>query len=214
MTAFVTGIDHAVAAWFQAHMTLSFAALLGALSEPGSGGLIATFLFFGLLFCCWKRAWPALLQLMAAVPGGMLLNELLKLLVQRPRPLLDGPIVDWSGYSFASGHTIGATLLFGQMLIFAIPLLESRSSRRFVIALAVTFVCVVGFGRVALGAHYLTDVLAAIAFGILWLAFCSYMTRAVGRDSALSQVEVQDEAVVLVPVPVLAEAESGRISRR
>jgi undecaprenyl-diphosphatase len=58
--------------------------------------------------------------LIVAVPGEMLLNECVKVLVHRHRPLVDGPFVDWSGYSFASGHTIGATLLYGQLLLFVL----------------------------------------------------------------------------------------------
>lgn len=62
---------------------------------------------FGRDIFVWRRAWPALLTMVAAVPGGMLLDKLLKLAVYRQRPLLDGWFVDWAGYSFASGHTIG-----------------------------------------------------------------------------------------------------------
>ena len=48
---------------------------------------------------------PSLVMLIIAVPGGMLLNEWLKVAVHRQRPFVEGPFVDWSGYSFASGHT-------------------------------------------------------------------------------------------------------------
>ena len=60
------------------------------------------------IFLVWKRAWPALVTIIVAGPGGMLLNELCKLAVHRHHPFLDGWFVDWSGYTFASGHTIGA----------------------------------------------------------------------------------------------------------
>ena len=40
------------------------------------------------------------------------------------RPFVEWPFADWSGYSFASGHTIGATLLYGQLLLFVLPLLK------------------------------------------------------------------------------------------
>jgi membrane-associated phospholipid phosphatase len=38
--------------------------------------------------------------------------------------------VDWSGYSFASGHTIAATLLYGQLLLFLLPLLKNAPFAR------------------------------------------------------------------------------------
>ena len=117
------------------------------------------------------------MTLVIAVPGGMLLNEWVKVLVHRQRPFVGGPFVDWSGYSFASGHTIGATLLYGQLLLFILPTLKARHWRLFSILSAISLVALVGFSRIALGAHFLTDVLAAIFFGIIWLAFCLFATK-------------------------------------
>jgi membrane-associated phospholipid phosphatase len=71
------------------------------------------------LFFVWKRWWPSLVTLLVAVPGGMLLNEWLKLAIHRHRPSVEGQFVDWSGFNFASGHTIGATLLYGQLVLFS-----------------------------------------------------------------------------------------------
>jgi membrane-associated phospholipid phosphatase len=164
--------DKDVAAWFHAHLSHTFVTILRALSEPGSGMWIGIVVFFGVLFFVWKRWWPSLVMLVVAVPGGMLLNEWVKILVHRPRPFLAGPFVDWSGYSFASGHTIGATLLYGQLALFVVPAIKSLHWQRLIVLAAALLVLLVGFSRIALGAHYLTDVLAAIVFGILWLAFC------------------------------------------
>jgi undecaprenyl-diphosphatase len=118
----------------------------------------------------------------------MLLNELLKILVHRQRPFLEGSFVDWSGYSFASGHTIGATLLYGQLALFIVPAIKSRHWRALTASAAVLLVLLVGFSRIALGAHYLTDVLAGIFFGILWLAFCLFAGRPMRRINPQYQV--------------------------
>ena len=108
----------------------SFVSILHVLSEPGSAEWIGIALFLAAIFFVWKRAWPALLTIIVAVPGGMLLNELLKLAVHRHGPFLDGWFVDWSGYSFASRHTIGATLLYVQLLLFLLPLMKSKRWQR------------------------------------------------------------------------------------
>ena len=76
-----------------------------------------------------RRQWGGLIRMVAMVPGGLLLGECLKLLSHRHRPYTSGPFVDWSGYSFPSGHTIGATLLLGGFLIAAFPLLQRRRWR-------------------------------------------------------------------------------------
>src|SRR5438046_7639511 len=127
----------------------------------------------------------------------MLMNELLKILVHRPRPYLEGPFVDWSGYSFASGHTIAATLLYGQLLLFILPALKARHWRLLSIFSAVSLVALVGFSRIALGAHFLTDVLAAIIFGIIWLVFCLALARPLQRSRSGSS-----GAPVAVPASV------------
>ena len=96
--------------------------------------------------------------------------------------------MDWSGYSFASGHTIGATLLYGQILLFVLPLLKARRLRLLCIFGAASLVLLVGFTRIALGAHFLTDVLAAIFFGIIWLMLCAVLGKSVQRRTVAPAV--------------------------
>jgi membrane-associated phospholipid phosphatase len=142
----------------------------------------------------------------------MLLNEWIKILVHRQRPFLDGPFVDWSGYSFASGHTIGATLLYGQLLLFIPPALKARHWRLLSILSAISLVALVGFSRIALGAHFLTDVLAAILFGIIWLALCVVLRRPIRRGNLRSEAAVifpEDNEPVLVPVERVAQRDSN-----
>jgi len=196
------GADKDVAAWFHAHLSHTLVTILRAFSEPGSSMWIGIVVFFGVLFFVWKRWWPSLVMLVVAVPGGMLLNEWVKLLVHRPRPFLEGTFVDWSGYSFASGHTIGATLLYGQLALFVVPAIKSRHWQRLIVLAAALLVLLVGFSRIALGAHYLTDVLAAIVFGILWLAFCLIagkpMRRRVAAEYPLPIAQPLDGAEIAV----------------
>src|SRR5438552_10957652 len=197
----LSGPDHEVAGWFHAHLTPAFVSVLRAFTDFGCAEWIGILLCALVLFFAWKRWWPSLVTLIIAVPGGMLLNEWLKVLVHRQRPFVDGPFVDWSGYSFASGHTIGATLLYGQLLLFILPALKARHWRLLSIFSAVLLVALVGFSRVALGAHFLTDVLAAIVFGVLWLAFCLIAGKPLRRSVVLTP------DVPLVSEPVLVRVE-------
>jgi membrane-associated phospholipid phosphatase len=208
----LAGTDHEVAGWFHAHLTRTFVSVLRAFTEFGSGEWIGLILFALVLFFAWKRWWPSLLTLVVAVPGGMLLNEWVKVLVHRQRPFVDGPFVDWSGYSFASGHTIGATLLYGQLLLFILPALKARHWRLLSIFSAISLVALVGFSRIALGAHFLTDVLAAVLFGIIWLALCVVFSRPIRRGSLRSQAAAifpEDNGAVLVPVERTTQRDSN-----
>src|SRR2546421_6986232 len=197
----LAGPDHAVAGWFHAHLTRTFVSVLRAFTEFGSGEWIGAVLFFVALYFVWKKWWPSLVTLLVAVPGGMLLNEWVKIAVHRQRPFLHGWFVDWSGYSFASGHTIGATLLYGQLALFILPAMKARHWRRLTVASAALLIALVGFSRIALGAHFLTDVLAAIVFGVLWLAFCLIA----GKPLRRRVVPTPAMPFISVPAMVLVE---------
>src|SRR5438094_716268 len=200
----LAGTDHQVAGWFHAHLTHTFVSVLRAFTEFGSSEWIGVVLFFAVLFFVWKKWWPSLVTLIVAVPGGMLLNELVKQLVHRHRPFVDGPFVDWSGYSFASGHTIGATLLYGQLALFILPAMKARHWRRLTVASAALLIALVGFSRIALGAHFLTDVLAGIVFGIIWLTLCLIAGKPMRRSVVLTP------GVPLVSEPALVRVEETK----
>jgi membrane-associated phospholipid phosphatase len=198
------GIDHGVSTWFHAHLTPTFVAILRAITEFGSSEWIAVVLSVAVLLFVFKRWWLSLATLIVSVPGGMLLNELVKVLVHRHRPFVDGWFVDWSGYSFASGHTIGATLLYGQVALFLVPIIKSRRGRTLLFSAATFVVALVGFSRIALGAHYLTDVMAGMFFGTAWLSLCVWASRPFRRVVLPPMMaEISPETnIALVPVPV------------
>jgi membrane-associated phospholipid phosphatase len=56
------------------------------------------------------------------------------------------------------------------------------------------------FSRIALGAHFLTDVLGAIAFGIFWLAFCLFATKPVRRRMVPTPAMPFISELAIVPV--------------
>jgi membrane-associated phospholipid phosphatase len=173
-------VDHELAGWFHSHLNHVLVTVFSTFTELGSGEWIGLVLGLSILFLLWKRSWPAMATLVVAVPGGMLLNELLKLAVHRQRPFFVDPFDSWSGYSFASGHSIGATLLYGQLALLLVPMLKDRHGRGLTIGLAALLILLVGLSRIALGAHYLSDVLGGIVLGIFWLMLCFFISRSVG----------------------------------
>src|SRR5437016_3787906 len=147
--------------------------------------------------------------MVVVVPGVMLWNEWIKMLVHRHRPFVDGWFVDCSGYSFASGHTIGATLLYGQLALFLIPMIKSRRGRMLVFSAATFVIVLVGFSRIALGAHYFTDVLGGMFLGASWLTLCLLVSRSLRRavlPPVIADV-LPDVTATLVRVPVRVQAE-------
>ncbi|MDQ3665607.1 MAG: phosphatase PAP2 family protein [Acidobacteriota bacterium] len=122
------------------------------------------------LFRLRHRYW--LITLLLTVFGGMFLNVVLKNIFHRARPHFDDPILTFSSYGFPSGHTMAATCFYGVLAAFAIWKIREWLRRVLAVTLAVFMVLLVGFSRIYLGAHYLSDVLGAMIEGLAWLALC------------------------------------------
>jgi undecaprenyl-diphosphatase len=103
------------------------------------------------------------------VAGSALLNALVKLAVHRARPVLPDPVAHASGQSFPSGHAQSAVVAVSVLLLVFLPRLGPRA-RRVAVALGIVWVLAIGFARVSLGVHYVSDVLAGYALGAAWVA--------------------------------------------
>lgn len=120
------------------------------------------------------RRWLALAWLMA-VGGNALLNTTLKALFARTRPLHEDGLIQAGGWSFPSGHSSGAVVVYGMLAYVLIrslpPALAWRASLPLVL-LATATAFSVGCSRIFLQVHFATDVLAGFASGSAWLAVC------------------------------------------
>lgn len=136
--------------------------------------------------------------LIATVFGGLALIVLLKATFALPRPPAELHAVVPSEYGFPSGHTMAATVFWG-----AVALWTDVGRRRLRFGAAAAVVSLVGVSRLALGVHYLVDVLASIGFGAAYLAAVAWISR-----------ERPTRAFALaVGIALLATAASGAESR-
>jgi undecaprenyl-diphosphatase len=100
--------------------------------------------------------------------GSSLLNLLIKTVVDRARPHLIDPVAAAAGTSFPSGHTQSATVGFAILVLVFLPLVP-RSVQNYLWIAGAVGVVVVGFSRIALGVHYLSDVVGAVVIGSAWV---------------------------------------------
>jgi membrane-associated phospholipid phosphatase len=114
--------------------------------------------------------------------GALLLDPSLKALVGRLRPVVAEPIAVGGGNSFPSGHTLGATVAYGMLALVFLPLARGRW-RGWLIGVAAALAVVVGLTRLALGVHYLSDVLAGWLLGLAWISVTAYAFRLWRREA-------------------------------
>ena len=109
------------------------------------------------------------LFLVATSLGGGIVDTLVKVAVGRPRPTVDEPVATAFGNSFPSGHSMSSTVCYGALLLVFLPLL-SGPWKRVTVGGVAALVLAIGTSRLALGVHYVSDVLGGFVLGLAWLA--------------------------------------------
>jgi undecaprenyl-diphosphatase len=116
----------------------------------------------------WRRLRRLAIFVVVTAVGSSVLNNLVKLVVHRARPHLSDPVAIASGKSFPSGHAQAAIVGYGVLLAVFLPII-GRRWRPVAVIVATVLVLAIGFSRIALGVHYLSDVIGAYLIGTVWL---------------------------------------------
>jgi undecaprenyl-diphosphatase len=178
LTALVLRADLQPTAWdiaitheIQEFPSLPVGEVLIAVSMPGFWpwnfllpALIAVFML--------AMRWFEQAALVLLASAGGLLAELVKNLVDRPRPTPEFAHIyqQLLTYSFPSGHVTGYTVLFGCLFYLAYAYMPRRSPLRWlVLAVCALFIVLVGPSRIYMGQHWASDVLAGYALGFAYL---------------------------------------------
>ena len=152
--------------------------VIGVLASSTGWLIVLTPLFAWLLY----RRLPRLAAFVAVTAiGSSLLNTLIKTTVDRARPHLADPVATAGGTSFPSGHAQAATVGCGILVLIFMPVV-ARRYRAWLYVAAALIVAVVGFSRMALGVHYLSDVVGAVVIGGAWLLAMTAVFSAWRRD--------------------------------
>lgn len=154
------------------------------ITELGSSIVLSVLAFlFGLFLAIGKRDLIGAGIVFTATALGYQFNFLIKQLVERERPTILA-LVDGEGFSFPSGHSMVSFITYGIILYFLWHYL--KSSQRYIAAcIAAIIVLLVGFSRYVLRVHYLTDVLAGFAYGmiflIIWILLYKWLQHMLGK---------------------------------
>ena len=136
---------------------------LAALASLGDAEVLTPAAALVLVYLAWRKRWMAAAHWLAALAFGLVLTAWLGLSVDFPRPPAVG-----SGFSFPSITITMATITFG---FFAVLIARELPGRTRVWPYLVSgfVVSLIGFSRIYLGAHWLSDVIGGMLFGLFWL---------------------------------------------
>lgn len=140
------------------NLIMNYITLLG-----GREGIMVISLFI-VSFLLIKKMYNYILFYLVSVAGATLFNYELKNLFQRVRPEVYG-----SEFAFPSGHTMASTVVFGALALLLWP-----KNKKLAIGLLV-FPLLIGFSRIYLDVHWLSDIFGGFFFATLWLAITFYL---------------------------------------
>jgi membrane-associated phospholipid phosphatase len=187
-------VDRPVAEWVASSRTPAWTHLFNVGSHLGDNVIVFS-LAVVLAAVTRHRCRYLALALLAAAAVRPAVEFVLKAVVDRARPDID-PLGDFHGPSHPSGHPMAAAALWGLMPAVAAVHIRSRVVWWITVGLSATVVVMVAASRVYKGAHFLTDVIASLAWAGLYLACVQGMFDRLHheRDCRRPQHEVQAAA--------------------
>ncbi len=176
-----TAIDTAMTSWLHGLASPTLDLAMNTLSALGSAPVVALLVVVTVAVLMRQRRRREVAFLAAAIGGSVVLNEMLKIVVHRARPVLPwGPIT--SDYSFPSGHSM-SSLVFYLAVAVVVGLTCGRRVGAVAGVGAVLLAAAIGVSRVYLGYHYASDVIAGYLAGAAWLLFIGAVFAAWDRTA-------------------------------
>jgi undecaprenyl-diphosphatase len=163
--------DQTVSDALRAHLAPQAVQLFAALTHLADTATLTALCVVGTLVLVARRQHGLALAWVLAIAGNGILNQSLKLLIGRVRPLDPEGGVLVQGLSFPSGHSSGALVAYGMVAYLSLRLLPKAWHRPVLVA-ALALAFTVGISRVVLRVHFASDVAAGFASGLAWLALC------------------------------------------
>ena len=166
-----TGLDNRIANELHEHATRPLTEFFEAVTTLGNGIVLAGVAAIAAYLLARRRYHPEAVLMVLAYGGAQVLSFSLKQAFRRDRPFFTDPLATLSTYSFPSGHATVSIAVYGALTLVLLRRLRGPA-RVLCFAAAVLLVSLIGFSRMYLGVHFLSDVLAGYSVGLAWLALC------------------------------------------
>jgi undecaprenyl-diphosphatase len=163
-------LDLAIVDFFHEYRSEQFAGWIFAFTRLCSSPAVLAIAGMLTFFAVWRRRFHALVAILAALAASSITAFLGKIYYRIPRPVNEAWYEEFS-WSFPSGHATVAVAYYGVLFYLLVHHVHSQSLKRLIRSLAIGFILLMGFSRIYLCVHYLSDVLAGYAIGLLWFLF-------------------------------------------
>ena len=161
----ISHLDHSLEATIALHRTPLLTDVFLFITSLGDARII-TVVVVSLLLVLWRhKRYAYKVGLLVSLLGALGTAEILKLVVERPRPLPPIELIHEAGYSFPSMHAATSMATYGFLIYVIWRLVHPPHHRAPAIALSAVLILLIGCSRMYLGVHYLTDVIAGYAIG-------------------------------------------------
>lgn len=191
--------DVAVLTWLGTKHAPGVTTFMNEISPLGTGAVVLMVVGVTAGFLWHTQHKHSARLLLAATVGSIILNNVLKLYFNRPRP----SVFEWQTHaasmSFPSGHAMSATVVYGTIAYLLARLQQRRWARALTLSLAVFIILLISLTRLYLGVHYPSDVIAGIIIGLAWSGFCMATLEA---SLALARHRAPPGVVEEAPAPI------------
>lgn len=206
-------MDDTVMRWVGAHQIPWLRVAMANVTALGTGVVVIMVVLVAALFLWLTKHKHSAALLLVVTIGAIVLNGILKGVFRRERP----DIFEWGtevfSSSFPSGHAMSAAVVYGTIAYLAGRLQRTHWARVVTAIVAIGLIVLIAASRIYLGVHYPSDILAGMAVGFAWAAFCMATLEAlqlVARRRAPRVLTEDERPPEAEAAPIAPAPDAGR----
>ncbi len=165
-------VDHKIVSIWSTHLN-SIMLYLTNLGRPSILFLLSAFL---LLVLIHRKKWFHTFVLISSMFSAWLAVDLIKSIIKRPRPV--NALVHIQGFSFPSGHATIAIIFFSFLIYAFKDKIKAKLLRDLFVAVNIVAFLLIGFSRIYLCVHWVSDVIAGFSLGLFLLTLVILILKA------------------------------------
>lgn len=165
---YLPGFDDSADKWLGTLQSAGSFNFFDTITDLGNFLFVLAAAFLTLIYFLARKNWRSSISLVVTVFGGALFGYCLKVLFSKTHNVAGIFIPNNTDLGFPSGHTLMALLFYGWLAFEAGKMMKNNKWKWPAIGFAILLVLLVGFSRLMISVHLLTDVISGWAAGFVW----------------------------------------------